>query len=160
VQIDPDVRFAIIGDGIELSNVRSIALASGILDKTFFTLGRLPKNCLPGWLHAANLVVGPLTLYPFVRQFSAPNKLFDAFACSRPVLMTFEGWMHDVARGAILVVSQDDMSTAARKVAEFLANGDEQRRARQAAQEIAKQLYDRQSIVTQLEKVLVCAVNE
>ena len=56
-QINPDVRFLIVGGGSHGTSVRSLAAELGILNKTMFMHPRVPKTEVADILHAADVAV-------------------------------------------------------------------------------------------------------
>jgi len=55
LQIDPEVRFAILGNGKEEAKCRTLSEDLGVLNRNLFMLGDIPKKEIPAWLSAATV---------------------------------------------------------------------------------------------------------
>ena len=54
---DPDVRFLVVGDGVERDHVQEVAKQLEVLDRSFFMEARVPKKAMPQLLAAADLAI-------------------------------------------------------------------------------------------------------
>jgi glycosyltransferase involved in cell wall biosynthesis len=153
----PGVRFAIIGDGREAAAVRARAAAAGVLDRSLFILGEMPKQRVVPWFGAADLAVSTVLDNPAL-QANSPNKVFDAFAAGCPVAVNQEGWLSDLIRErhAGLVLPASDPATAAAQVTAFLDDPGRVRQARLGAASLAG-VFHRDALFDTFEEVLVQA---
>jgi glycosyltransferase involved in cell wall biosynthesis len=159
---DPRVRFVILGDGAERDVVRQLAMASGVLDKSLFMLGKVPKREIPRWLAGSDLATGFFTGHPFIGQQASPNKVFDALAAGRPVAMNFDGWLADLLRDhdcGILLPARDP-AVAARMILQRLADPTWLASSGQRARALATTTFDRDRLVDKLEQVLLTVTGE
>jgi glycosyltransferase involved in cell wall biosynthesis len=88
--LSSDIIIVLIGDGNEKLFLQEKVKALNI-DNVIF-LGQMPKKSITPWLSNC---VGTLftTLNNKVQNTSSPNKVFDSFAASKPVIQTTEGWL-------------------------------------------------------------------
>ena len=151
----PELRVLIVGSGRSEDQVRALARRRGVLDETLFMLPPVPKQAIPAMLAATDLAAvcfvdsAPL-------HTGSPNKAFDAFAASTPVLMSFGGWLGQRVRqyGAGVVAEHGDLDVAEAGVIELLARPRAQREARAAALRLARDHFARDDLASQFEDVL------
>ena len=86
---DP-VRFTLVGDGPEKSN---LILKSKNLDNIIF-LPPVPKRLIPELISNYNAVLISLKDVPLFEYGISPNKLYDAYSLSRPVISTAKGFIN------------------------------------------------------------------
>jgi glycosyltransferase involved in cell wall biosynthesis len=158
--VDPDIRFVIIGDGREGTAVRRLASDLGVLDRTLFMPGRVPKEEVVAWLGAATLNV---TLIGPVREtwvHAVNNKFFDALAAGRPVLCNHGGFQTDVAvhHGCGIELPRHDFVAATRQLVHAIRDDAWLSRAGAAARELGRRSFDREDQAACLERVLTAAV--
>lgn len=91
--LNSDILIILIGDGNEKLLLQK-KVAQLNLNNVLF-LGQMPKKAITPWLSNC---VGTLftTLNNKVQNTSSPNKVFDSFAASKPVIQTTEGWLKDL----------------------------------------------------------------
>jgi glycosyltransferase involved in cell wall biosynthesis len=159
--MDPDIRFVVIGEGRENELVRGIARELGVLERTFFMLPSVPKAEIPGWLSAADVATSVVIDIPELWANCA-NKVFDALAAARPIVINHEGWLADLIRETDvgLVLPACDHRRAAEELARALRNRAWLERASATARTLALRRFSRDALVAELEAVLVAAVRE
>ncbi len=152
---DPSTRFLIIGDGKEREAIRAHAESLGVLGSNLWLLDPLPKRAMPSVL-AASAVSCSLLLDMPALTVSSPNKVFDAFAAGKPVMITYEGWLADLLREADagIVVPRGAARGAASALHEFLSSPDKLRRAGQASARLADERFARDLLAADLRRVL------
>jgi glycosyltransferase involved in cell wall biosynthesis len=91
--LNSDILIILIGDGNEKRLLQE-KVAQLKLNNVLF-LGQMPKKDITPWLSNC---VGTLftTLNNKIQNTSSPNKVFDSFAASKPVIQTTEGWLKDL----------------------------------------------------------------
>ncbi|TWT77781.1 Undecaprenyl phosphate N,N'-diacetylbacillosamine 1-phosphate transferase [Posidoniimonas polymericola] len=89
----PEVRFEIIGDGVELEGLRRSAAKRGLANVEF--LGRMPLDQTSQRLRRSDLLLIHLKPDPMSR-LSIPSKTFACMAAARPLLMAVEGEATDI----------------------------------------------------------------
>lgn len=157
-EIDPAVRFLLVGEGREEEDIRALARELGVLDDNLFIEPPMPKQDLPALLAASDLCTSTVIDVPELAANSA-NKAFDAFAAGRPLLINHEGWLAETLRasGAGVVAPANDPAEAARSTAARLRDTSWTRRARSAAQALAEDSFDRDLLFERLDDVLCSA---
>ena len=153
--IRPDVVFVVVGDGREKSRVLKIAEDLGVVPRNFLILPPLLKRQMPGALAAATIAASVVIDLEPMRNNSA-NKLFDAFAAGRPVLINYGGWQAELLErtGAGISLPHDDLSKAATDLVTFLESPTRMEDARQAARALADNEFNRDRLSEQLRTVL------
>ena len=154
----PEIRFAIIGDGAERRQTKALATDLGVLGRNLFMLDQMPKNDLVPYFAACDLTIATFRDEPALHANSA-NKVFDSWAAGRPVAVNFEGWIADTIResGAGVVLPATDPDRAARLVATFVADPHRTANSRAAADRLARETFDRDILFDRFEQVLLDA---
>ncbi len=154
-QIDPEIRFLIVGEGKMEPQIRELARQTGVLERNLWMLPSLKKAEIPALLSACNLATSLFLNKPEL-QANSPNKFFDALAAGRPVAINNGGWLEAVIRerGCGLVMPPDDPAAAAPLVTAALRDPEWQLRARRQAVATGRALFDRNQLADQLEAVL------
>ncbi|BCJ40758.1 glycosyltransferase WbuB [Actinoplanes ianthinogenes] len=160
-ETDPDVRVVIIGDGRMRDDVRRLAAELGVLDRSLFLLGPVPKSEVVAYFGACDLSVSVTVDVPELANNSA-NKVFDGFAAGRPVAVNHGGWLADLITesGAGLVLPPGDPVGAAAATAAFLRDRPACEAARAAAARLARERFDRDRVFQDFERVLTEAYRE
>jgi glycosyltransferase involved in cell wall biosynthesis len=158
VQIAPEVRFLVVGDGYEQSTVVARANALNVLDKNFFILPSVTKNEMPVILSAATIATSLFIDLPAMWSNSA-NKFFDALAAGRPIAINYGGWQAELLEqtGAGIVLPPNDPQTAAQQLWSLLADKERLAYAGRAARRLAEEQFDRDKLAAKLEAVLKMA---
>lgn len=159
LSLDPGLRFAIAGDGVERDLVERRAREGGVLGRNLWMLPPLPKDQMPGLLSAATVTTSTVIDVPELGKNSA-NKFFDAFAAGRPIMINHEGWQAELLRehGAGIVVPPADAPEAARQLRDFARSPERLAAARRAATELADRRFDRDLLAAELIEQLERAV--
>lgn len=155
LQIDPAVRFLVVGDGKEQDQIREKAVNAGILGKNLLMLPPVPKSEMPRLLSAATISTSFFIDLPEMWNNSA-NKFFDSLAAGRPIMINHEGWQADLIReiGAGIVVPPDNADQSARVLHTFLSDPEKVTKAGQAAFQLAKTRFDRDDLAGELLGIL------
>jgi glycosyltransferase involved in cell wall biosynthesis len=143
-EVDPEVRFLLVGDGAELARVGALADELGVREQNLRVLPPVAKDRVPAILGAADVAVSVFLPLPGMAANSA-NKFFDALAAGRPVAINYHGWQEEVLResGAGVVLDADDPVAAAKELADRLRDRDWLRSASRAAHHLAVTRYSR-----------------
>ncbi|MCK4815133.1 glycosyltransferase family 4 protein, partial [bacterium] len=151
LQINPAVRFLIVGDGKEQDQIREKAVNAEVLGKNLWMMPPIPKSEMPRLLSAATISTSLFIDLPEMWNNSA-NKFFDALAAGRPIMIDHEGWQADLIRetGAGLIIPPADADLSARMLHEFLSDPDRATRAGQAAFQLAKKRFNRDKLAGEL----------
>lgn len=116
----PDVRFLIVGDGVMMEKWTSKISEKGI-SKAFIFPGKVPYVDVPLYLNAMDVCVAPFTRD---RGETSPLKLFDYFACGRPVVASDIASIHEILieSGAAIPIIPDDPGALAKAIIQLLGN--------------------------------------
>ena len=159
-RIDPEIRIVAVGSGREWQRTRQAAMEMGILDRSFFLPGELPRSEAAAWTIASNMTISLFSGPEVVWRDSVQNKFFDSLAAGRPVASNFPGWQAKVAEeaGAGLTLSAKDPHAAAVQVVRALRDDEWLAAAGGAARRLAEQRFNRNQQAAEvlgiLEKVL------
>jgi len=157
-RIDPEIRFVAIGSGKEWERVRARAATTGVLDRTFYLFGAIPKREVAGWLQAADLVVALFTGPPTVWKNAVPNKFFDALAAGKPIASNFDGWLARIAVESQVGLTLDvDPTAAARQVVDMLGDDLWLSGVPARARVLAEGRFNREGLARQMLDVLTAA---
>ncbi len=151
----PEVRFLMVGGGVEGEKVLALAREKGVLEKNLWILPSLSKGEMPGLMSAATLCSSWVIPQPAFWNNSA-NKFFDALAAGRPVAINHEGWQADLLRetGAGVVLPQSDPRQGALILADFLEDESRVREAGRQARLLAETRFDRDLLANQFMDLL------
>jgi glycosyltransferase involved in cell wall biosynthesis len=155
----PDLRFVIIGDGMEWSFVERKARELGVLGVSFFMYPEVSKKDIVAAFNAASMIVSVFINVPQLQANSA-NKFFDALASGTAVAINYEGWQADLLRetGAGIVLPADpDM--AADPLIRYFADGRVEQ-AGMSGRKLAEARFSRDKLTRELELMLVEAVSQ
>ncbi len=155
----PEVRFLVVGRGAEQEYIAQEAKALGVLGSNFHMLPPMAKQHVPAVLSAADIATSLFIPLPEMWANSA-NKFFDALASGTPVAINHDGWIADLLRkhDAGLVLDPHETEQAAEALINGLRNRDWLMRAGQAAQRLAEEQFSRDKLASELEHVLIKAV--
>lgn len=154
--IDPEIRFVVIGEGAERQTIRALAQSCGVLDKVFFMLEPLPKRDLVRWLHAADLVVALFAGPRVIWKDAVQNKFFDALAAGKPIANNFDGWQSRIAleTGVGLILDPSNVAAAARQLIAALRDEAWLEAVPARARVLAESQFERGKLAGKLEHVL------
>ena len=108
----PDSRLLLIGDGEEAARTRATLERAGA-GEAFLMPGLVPREDVPGYLAAADVLVSP---HANIRNFiGSPIKIFEYMAAGRPIVVTRVGQMAELLRDretALIVPPEDPQALA------------------------------------------------
>jgi glycosyltransferase involved in cell wall biosynthesis len=138
--LDPEVRFLIAGNGKEKNEIISLAMATGVYEKTMFFIPPVSKQVLPTLLSAATVCTSVIIPIPELTYNSA-NKFFDGLAAGRPMIINYGGWQKNIleSNGAGFVLPQKNTDQAARMLHSLLDNHKQLKAMERAASRTARQ---------------------
>ncbi len=154
----PDIRFVVIGDGIERVEVERLARELGVFGVNFFMYPKAPKRDISDAFAAAAMVISLFIDLPEMWANSA-NKFFDALASGTPVAINYGGWQAELLQDAGAgIVLPPDASVAAKPLIDYFANDSLLVQAGHRARALAEEKFSRDVLAQQLEIVLEKAV--
>jgi glycosyltransferase involved in cell wall biosynthesis len=101
-----------IGDGPKKAEIQSLAALYNLPNLTL--MPEKPREAIPGYLSAADVALIPLKKAEIFKG-ALPSKIFDAWACERPVLLSIDGEARDVVenvQGGIYIPPEDPAKMA------------------------------------------------
>jgi glycosyltransferase involved in cell wall biosynthesis len=112
MQGDLDIHIVLIGDGPKKAEL--LALAASYNLPNLILLPEKPRELIPDYLSAADVALIPLKKVDIFKG-ALPSKLFDAWACKRPVLLSIDGEARELlekVKGGIFVPPEDPAKMA------------------------------------------------
>lgn len=151
LNVNPTVRFLIVGDGREKELVRNRAVELGVLRQNLWMMPQVPKREVPALLSASTVATSLVIDMPHKKHNSA-NKVFDTFAAGKPLVINHGGWIADILQesGAGLVIPPRDAVSASRQIHKFIINEETLRRAEISSAELADTRFNRDKLARQL----------
>jgi glycosyltransferase involved in cell wall biosynthesis len=155
---DPDLAFVAIGEGARKKFVSEYASELGVLDVNFFLLDAVPKRDLPTILSASQASSSWIIPVKELEANSA-NKLFDAFAAGRPMLINHGGWQEELltASGAGLSLDPSDPAVSAKKLFDHLSDEAWIDSAKRASERLGSTRFEAENLYRQFKHVLESA---
>jgi glycosyltransferase involved in cell wall biosynthesis len=152
-------QFVFVGGGVALSGLRRTAEMKKLANVRF--LGRYPEPSMPNLYALADVLLVHLKDEPLFR-ITIPHKIFAYMASGKPILAAVHGDAADVVTqaGAGLTCPPQDVqaiAAAARKL--FSMSESERRRMGDCGLIAAQTTYNRDTLVGEIERVLLSAVN-
>jgi glycosyltransferase involved in cell wall biosynthesis len=89
----PDIHFVLIGDGPKKAELLSLAASYNLPNLSL--LPEKPREQIPDYLSASDIALIPLKKAEIFKG-ALPSKIFDAWACGRPVLLSIDGEAREV----------------------------------------------------------------
>jgi len=150
----PDIRFVVLGDGMEWDLVQNEARRLGVLNRNFFLYRQVPKKQVVAAFAAASVVTSFVIDIKELWANSA-NKFFDALASGTAVAINYGGWQEDLLMEfqAGVALSPDPLLGAAVLV-DFFSDADRIRVAGINARRLAEECFSRDVLAARLERVL------
>lgn len=154
-KIAPEVCFLTVGGGAEFESVKRLAQDLGVLGENYFQWPSLNKEQMPALFSASDVSA---VLFAPIKEMekNSSNKFFDSLAAGRPVALNYGGWMKELVEssGAGVALDAFDHKVAAQSLADLLSDTVRLKRAREAAQQLARQKFDRELLYCKLREVL------
>lgn len=122
----PDVRFAIVGDGISRAGLERLTDELGVRGAVRFA-GAVPYPEVPLYVCAADVCVAPFTRKRNEAIGLSPLKVYEYLACGRPVVASDVPGISDLLRRASagLTAPPDDPAALAGRLVHLLTHPDE-----------------------------------
>lgn len=160
-ELDPEIRFLVVGKGKEERKVKEKAESLGILNKIFFMIPAIPKREIPYLLSASDITTSFIIDMKELWANSA-NKFFDSLAAGKPIAINHEGWQADLLRktGAGLILDPVNIDKSARILIQALNDKAWYEKATLAAKKLARDEFSIDVHAKRLETVLQNVVDE
>ena len=149
-----NIRFVMVGEGPvkpELQQLRSDLGLDNVL-----MLPEQPRTSMPAVLSAADVALVPLRKVELF-EHAVPSKLFDAWACGCPVLLSIDGEARRVLEAANggLFVPPEDPTALAQAISQLALLPDRGRSLGANGRRFTVERYSRQAQARQLEQILL-----
>lgn len=157
IQGSMDVQFLIIGAGPRERALRDYCQSLKISNVRF--LGEKPVEEIPAFLTAADIALVPLRDVPLFSG-AMPSKMFDAWACACPTVITFAGEAEKVLNqaGAGVVVKPEDPEALAEAIRTLAESRSELQDMGFRGQRFVREHYSRKAQAEALEGLLESVV--
>ncbi len=156
LEIDPEIRFLILGSGRGEGKLLEEAVRLGVFENNLYIMPGVPKREMGEWLSAADLAT---SLFVNLEEMwaNSANKFFDALAAAKPVAINYGGWQAEIIKNyeAGLVLDPLDEKGAAKMLANKLRDKEWLTNAGLTARKIAEKHFERGKLAKDLEEVLL-----
>src|SRR5690606_27750153 len=136
------LQLVFIGDGADKEKLLKTKKEKN-LDNVHF-LGLMPKKKLPVWVQNSSATLFA-TLDNPVQSTCSPNKIFDSFAASKPIIQTTKGWIKGLVDNynCGINIDLDAPRDAAIKISRFVLDEDALKLAGINAKKLAEDEFNR-----------------
>jgi glycosyltransferase involved in cell wall biosynthesis len=151
-----DITFLVVGDGKSLPALRDAV--EGL--RNVVVAGSLPKHDIPRITRTADVLLVLFADVPILAT-NSPNKLFDALASARPVIVNSAGWTKDLVEeiGCGLYVPASDGAGLADALERLADHPDLRAHMGHAARALAESRFARDDLAAQVLGVLEAAAS-
>lgn len=152
----PEVRFLLIGQGKQAGDVQAHIQARGIRNVVF--AGSMPRQEVADVLRASHVCLVLFKDLPILAT-NSPNKLFDALAAGRPVIVNSNGWTRALVQEneAGLYAEPGSAASLAAQIVRLARDPQFQAHAGRNARRLAEAEFDRAKCAREFEQVLCAA---
>ena len=149
----PEVRFLLIGQGKQAEGVQARVHALGIRNVVF--AGSMPRQEVAKVLRTSQVCLVLFKNLPILAT-NSPNKLFDALAAGRPVIVNSNGWTRALIQDhdAGLYAEPASAESLAAQILRLARDPELQARTGRNARRLAESDFDRAKCAREFERVL------
>jgi colanic acid biosynthesis glycosyl transferase WcaI len=153
------IHFLLVGEGPKKEELLALRDRLGLDNVTM--LAQRPRAEMPAFFSAADVALVPLRKLELF-QGALPSKMFDAWACSCPVILSINGEARQVLGRAQagLFVEPEDADGLARAVLELRDDPDRLHHYGAQGRRFVEAHYSRQRLAARLEQLLTGVVEE
>jgi glycosyltransferase involved in cell wall biosynthesis len=153
LRVHPDVQFVLVGEGPKKAELLELRNRLGLDNVSL--LPERPREEMPAYLSAAGLAVVPLRRLELF-EGAVPSKLFDAWACGCPVILSIGGEARQVLEraGGGLYVEPEDAEQMAGAILRLKDDEPLRRAMGLAGRRFVEEHYSRRALAARLEEVL------
>lgn len=150
---EPDMHFLFVGEGPVKSEVIALAQMYQLDNVTFHS--EVPREQMPILLSAADVALVPLRNLALFRG-ARPSKMFDAWACQTPTLISVDGEARRILEevGAGVFVEPENPRALAEALLWLKDRPEERRQMGLAGRQAALERYSLQAAARRLEEIL------
>lgn len=152
-----DIGILLVGQGRQQDSMQERVRQLGLRNVVF--AGSVPRREVPEYLRASDACLVTVKNVP-VLATASPNKMFDALAAGRPILVNCAGWMQDLVRDHAVgrCSVPGSASSLADEVCWLADHTEDAARMGVNARRLAVAEFDRRKLATAFEGVLGAAV--
>jgi len=152
------IRFLFVGEGPVKADLMAQAQQMGLSNIIFY--GEVARERVPAFLSLARVAVVPLRKLDLF-EGALPSKMFDAWACACPTLVTIGGEAKEVlAQAAAGVwVAPEDVEALSAAILRLVDDPAQVRQMGENGRRFVAEHYSRQAQAQQLEKLLTSLLN-
>jgi glycosyltransferase involved in cell wall biosynthesis len=149
-----DIAFVFVGEGPRKSHLVKLSNQMGLGNVIW--LPEVPSGQIHAYLSATHCSIVPLKDEPVFRG-ALPSKMFEAWACERPVILSVAGEAQAVLEqaGGGIAVTPEDPEAMASAIIRLADNPDEAREMGKRGRLFVEQHYSRQDQARKLESLLM-----
>ena len=152
-----DVHFLFVGEGPKKAGLLALRDKLGLTNVTM--LAEQPRSRIPAYLSAADVALVPLRRLDLF-QGALPSKMFDAWACGCPVILSIDGEARQVLEQADagVFVEPEEAEQMARAILQLKNEPGRLRRYQQNGRRFVEMNYSRQQLAARLEELLLAVL--
>lgn len=154
----PDIHFLLIGDGPIKSNIQTLISELKLANITL--LPSQPYAIIPDYISASDAAIVPLRKVDLFRG-ALPSKIFDAWACERPLLLCIDGEARLVlesSRGGIYVPPENPQLLS-NSILELKQNSESRLQMGKNGRNFVEKYYSRKRLAIKLNTELSNLIN-
>jgi glycosyltransferase involved in cell wall biosynthesis len=153
----PEVHFLFVGEGPKKDELLDLRNKWGLSNVTM--LPEQPRSRMSAYLSAADVALVPLRRLELF-QGALPSKMFDAWACGCPVILSIDGEAREVLEQADagVFVEPEDTGEMAQVILQLKDDPDRLRRYGEHGRRFVEAHYSRQQLAARLETLLRKAI--
>lgn len=120
-ELDGDVHFMLIGDGMKKPELMEYAELNNLTNVTF--VDAQPKNIMPDFCNSSDLCTAVLQDIDTFKTVY-PNKVFDYMSCKKPILLGIDGVVRELVEdsNAGVYVNPNEAENVVKKILELKKN--------------------------------------
>jgi glycosyltransferase involved in cell wall biosynthesis len=148
-----DIHFLFVGDGPKKAEIKKLANQYALLNLTFLDPHR--REDIPDFLSAADLALVPLKNIDLFKG-ALPTKLFDAWACERPVLLNVDGEARQVLEraGGGLFAPPENLLEIKKAILHLKNDSEKRKKMGKKGRAFTCQYYSRETLAKKLISLL------
>ena len=149
----PDVRFMLVGDGMEKPMLVEDARRRGLGNVLF--VDAVAKSEVCDYINASDVCTAVLMKKEAFKTVY-PNKVFDYMACARPVIVAIDGAARELVEraGAGVFAEPEDPDAIVARIRELKADRPRCEAMGRAGRRFVERYYDRRLLAARYERVL------
>ncbi|MEA2574038.1 MAG: hypothetical protein QOH93_1336 [Chloroflexia bacterium] len=153
LQEEPGIQFVMLGEGPRKAALLQQCTSLGLTNLRM--LPEVPGTSMPAYLSMADCAIVPLKDEP-VFSGALPSKMFEAWACGTPVVLSVAGEAVNMLSqaGAGIAVPPEDPAQLARAIEELCSNPQQAREMGEKGQQYVSRHYTRREQARRLDALL------